>query len=78
MQTLVSLTETFGFFVGLVQTVFMVDSELARQSRVERRGGKRAEFPRCFLEKVDLILADTSGKMDTWRNPVVSQLNSIL
>ena len=28
--------------------------------------------------KVDLILADTSGKMDTWRNPVISQLNSIL
>jgi hypothetical protein len=28
--------------------------------------------------KVDLILADTSGKMDTWRNPVVSQLNPIL
>jgi len=42
------------------------------------RGGNRAEFPRCFPEKVDLILADTSGKMDTWRNPVVSQLNSIL
>ena len=41
-----------------------ISSVTEMQLRISPRGEKRAEFPRCFLENVDLILADTSGKMD--------------
>ena len=60
------------------RTLCLFDPSLLDFRPAGAGGGNRPEFPRCFPEKVDLILADTSGKMDTWRNPVVSQLNSIL
>ena len=54
-------------------------------TRTEAARGKQGPIDRSSQSvsearpaKVDLILADTSGKMDTWRNPVISQLNSIL
>ena len=42
---------------------------LKGEARIDRSSQSVSE---ARPAKVDLILADTSGKMDTWRNPVIS------
>ena len=54
MRTLVSLTETFGFFVDLFQTVFMEDSENVGKGEMLELNRTVVHLP-CEIRRVEYL-----------------------